>query len=61
MNVKERRPTPVFCHQVSMPSFPVVVKIGHAHSGIGKVWEYSSLALLFWHTGAHTCLSSASR
>ena len=26
-----------FILQVSMPSFPVVVKIGHAHSGIGKV------------------------
>lgn len=22
-----------------MPSFPVVVKIGHAHSGIGKVYR----------------------
>lgn len=23
--------------QISMPTFPVVVKIGHAHSGMGKV------------------------
>lgn len=23
-----------------MPSFPVVVKIGHAHSGIGKVYRF---------------------
>lgn len=31
-----------------MPSFPVVVKIGHAHSGIGKVGKCPSLAVLFW-------------
>lgn len=37
-----------------MPSFPVVVKIGHAHSGIGKVGKYSTLAALFWQIGAHT-------
>lgn len=24
-------------YQVTMPAFPVVVKIGHAHSGVGKV------------------------
>ncbi|KAM9785535.1 synapsin-2a [Neosynchiropus ocellatus] len=28
---------PNYKEMVSMPSFPVVVKIGHAHSGIGKV------------------------
>lgn len=33
----------VFSHQVSMPSFPVVVKIGHAHSGIGKVYRFAFL------------------
>ncbi|XP_029974435.1 synapsin-2a [Salarias fasciatus] len=28
---------PNYKEMVSMPSFPVVVKIGHAHSGVGKV------------------------
>ncbi|XP_077464567.1 synapsin-2a [Stigmatopora argus] len=28
---------PNYKEMVSMPSFPIVVKIGHAHSGIGKV------------------------
>ena len=25
------------CFQLTLPTFPVVVKIGHAHSGMGKV------------------------
>lgn len=28
---------PCFCLQVTTPSFPVVVKMGHAHAGMGKV------------------------
>lgn len=40
-----------------MPSFPVVVKIGHAHSGIGKVGKYSTLAALFLvHTQFLLCV-----
>lgn len=26
--------------QISMPTFPVVVKIGHAHSGMGKASNF---------------------
>lgn len=27
----------IFCFQLITPKFPAVVKIGHAHSGVGKV------------------------
>lgn len=27
----------LLCFQLTLPTFPVVVKIGHAHSGMGKV------------------------
>lgn len=31
----------LYIFQITMPTFPVVVKIGHAHSGMGKVRAYA--------------------
>lgn len=39
---------PVFFPQLTMPAFPVVVKIGHAHSGMGKV---QMLLVACWEPG----------
>lgn len=38
--------------QISMPTFPVVVKIGHAHSGMGKVEHHLKWKLFLIQEGS---------